>query len=108
MMTHCTKSIVITRRAFAASLLATGALGIGIGEVAAPLAQSQAHPVAVASKAPGRNPITTWPSLVNAELASLTPPITLMSRCPALGFVLAPAWGGGQVQLYGCGGPKPS
>jgi hypothetical protein len=52
MMTHCTKSIVITRRAFAASLLATGALGIGIGEVAAPLAQSQAHPAAVASKAP--------------------------------------------------------
>ena len=52
MMTHRTKSIVITRRAFAASLLASGALGIGIGEVAAPLAQSQARPVAVASKAP--------------------------------------------------------
>ena len=52
MMTHRTKSIVITRRAFATSLLASGALGIGIGEVAAPLAQSQARPVAVAAKAP--------------------------------------------------------
>jgi hypothetical protein len=52
MTTHRTKPIAITRRAFAASLLASGALGIGIGEVAAPLAQSQAHPVAVAAKAP--------------------------------------------------------
>ena len=52
MMTHRTKSILITRRAFAASLLASGALGIGIGEVAAPLAQSQARQVAVAAKAP--------------------------------------------------------
>ena len=52
MMTHRTKSIVMTRRAFAASLLVSGVLGIGVGEVAAPLAQSQAHPVAVASKAP--------------------------------------------------------
>jgi hypothetical protein len=52
MSPHRSKTIPITRRAFAASLLASGALGIGIGEVAAPLAQSQAHPVAVASKAP--------------------------------------------------------
>ncbi len=37
---------------FAASLLATGALGIGIGEVAAPLAASQARAVATAATAP--------------------------------------------------------
>jgi hypothetical protein len=51
-MTHRRKSILLTRRTFAASLIASGALGIGIGEVAAPLAQSQAHAVAVASRAP--------------------------------------------------------
>ena len=41
-------TFVISRRAFAASLLATGALGIGVGELAAPLAPSQAHAVTAA------------------------------------------------------------
>jgi hypothetical protein len=52
MTTHRGNTIELSRRAFAASLLASGALGIGIGEVAAPLAASQAHPVAVAANAP--------------------------------------------------------
>ena len=52
MTTYRSKSFLITRRTFAASLLASGALGIGIGEVAGPLAQSQAQPLAVAAKAP--------------------------------------------------------
>jgi hypothetical protein len=46
------RSFLITRRAFATSLLASAALGIGVGELASPLASSQAHPVAVAAKAP--------------------------------------------------------
>lgn len=50
-MTHRSKSLLISRRAFAASLLASCALGIGVGELAAPLAPSQAQ-VAVAAKAP--------------------------------------------------------
>ncbi|HEY7967625.1 MAG TPA: hypothetical protein VID68_11400 [Solirubrobacteraceae bacterium] len=41
-------TFVISRRAFATSLLATGALGIGVGELAAPLAPSQAHAVTAA------------------------------------------------------------
>ncbi|HEX4035242.1 MAG TPA: hypothetical protein VHX66_12440 [Solirubrobacteraceae bacterium] len=41
-------TFVISRRAFAASLLATAALGIGVGELAAPLAPSQAHAVTAA------------------------------------------------------------
>jgi hypothetical protein len=52
MRTHRSSMIQLSRRAFAASLLATGALGIAIGEVAAPLASSQAHPAAIAAKAP--------------------------------------------------------
>ncbi len=51
-MKHASATIQISRRAFAASLLATGALGLCIGEVAAPLAASQAHTVARAAKAP--------------------------------------------------------
>jgi hypothetical protein len=35
-----------------AALLASGALGVGIGELAAPLSPSQAHPAAVAATAP--------------------------------------------------------
>jgi len=41
-------TFVISKRAFAASLLATGALGIGVGELAAPLAPSEAHAVTAA------------------------------------------------------------
>jgi hypothetical protein len=52
MRTHASSTIQLSRRAFAASLLATGAIGVGIGEVAAPLASSQAHTVATAAKAP--------------------------------------------------------
>src|SRR5437867_1569699 len=61
-----------------------------------------------ATNAPGRKPITIWPSSVKAENASLTPPVTGMSAWPGLGFWFAPACGGGQVKLYGAGGPKPS
>jgi hypothetical protein len=43
-----TGTFVISRRAFAASLFAIGALGIGVGELAAPLAPSQAHAVTAA------------------------------------------------------------
>lgn len=46
------RSILISRRAFATSLLASAALGVGAGELAGPLASSQAQPVAVAAKAP--------------------------------------------------------
>jgi hypothetical protein len=52
MSTRTGKSILISRRAFATSLLASAALGLGIGELASPLASSQAHPPAVAAKAP--------------------------------------------------------
>jgi hypothetical protein len=52
MTTHTGKSILISRRAFATSLLASAALGIGVGELAGPLASSQAQPAAVAAKAP--------------------------------------------------------
>ena len=46
MTTHRSATIQLSRRAFATALLAAATLGIGIGEVAAPLASSQAHPVA--------------------------------------------------------------
>src|SRR4029077_6078337 len=62
----------------------------------------------VTSKAPGRNPITTWPSSVNAGLASLTPLMTLITRWPELGGRLPPMWTGGHTQLEGCGGENPS
>ena len=52
MTTRTGKSIVISRRAFATSLLASAALGVGAGELAGPLASSQAQPAAVAAKAP--------------------------------------------------------
>ena len=52
MTTHRSSTFEISRRAFAAALLAAGTLGIGIGEVAAPLASSQAHTVARAAAAP--------------------------------------------------------
>jgi hypothetical protein len=52
MTTRAGKSILITRRAFATSLLASAALGVGAGELAGPLASSQAQPVAIAAKAP--------------------------------------------------------
>jgi hypothetical protein len=50
--THAGRGIWITRRALVAALLATGALGVGIGELAAPLAPSQAHPAAAAASVP--------------------------------------------------------
>ncbi len=52
MTTHRSSTFEISRRTFAAALLAAGTLGIGIGEVAAPLASSQAHTVARAAAAP--------------------------------------------------------
>lgn len=52
MTTGTSRSFLISRRAFATSLLASAALGVGVGELASPLASSQAHPAAVAAKAP--------------------------------------------------------
>src|SRR3989442_10338753 len=62
----------------------------------------------VTSKAPGRNPITTWPSSVNAEFASLTPLMTLITRWPDIGGRLPETCTGGQTQLYGCCGVNPA
>jgi hypothetical protein len=42
-MTYRSRPITITRRTLALAILASGALGIGIGEMAAPLQSSQAH-----------------------------------------------------------------
>jgi hypothetical protein len=50
--THAGRGIWITRRALVGALLASGALGVGIGELAAPLSPSQAHPAAVAAAVP--------------------------------------------------------
>src|SRR6266566_2762277 len=44
----------------------------------------------VTSNAPGRKSISTWASSVNATLASLTPPRTLISRWPEVGDWLPP------------------
>ena len=52
MTTHRSNTVQLSRGAFAASLLATAVIGIGIGEVAAPLASSQAHPIARVAAAP--------------------------------------------------------
>jgi hypothetical protein len=52
MTTRRSKSIVISRRAFATALLASATLGVGAGELAGPLSASQAHPPAIAAKAP--------------------------------------------------------
>ena len=52
MTTQRSNTIQISRGTFAASLLATAVIGIGIGEVASPLASSQAHPIARAAAAP--------------------------------------------------------
>jgi hypothetical protein len=52
MTTDRSATIQLSRRAFATALLAAATLGIGIGEVAAPLASSQAHPVAKVAAAP--------------------------------------------------------
>jgi hypothetical protein len=52
MTTRTGRSILISRRAFATSLRASAAFGVGAGELAGPLASSQAHPAAVAAKAP--------------------------------------------------------
>src|SRR2546422_9296531 len=62
----------------------------------------------VTSKAPGRKPITTWPSSVNAEFASLTPLMTLITRWPDIGGRLPETCTGGQTQLYGCCGVDPA
>ena len=52
MTTRSARHITISRRAFTASILASAALGLGVGELAGPLASSQAQPAAVAAKAP--------------------------------------------------------
>ncbi len=73
----------------------------GCGQVGSGTMSTEIVVLPAASKMPGKKLITTWPSSVNAELGSLTPLVTLMSRCPELGLTLAPACGGGHVQLYG-------
>ena len=52
MTTQRSNTIQISRGSFAASLLATAVIGVGIGEMASPLAFSQAHPIARAAAAP--------------------------------------------------------
>jgi hypothetical protein len=52
MHTQATRRIQISPRAFAAALLAAGTVGIGIGEVASPLAASQAAGAAHSAAAP--------------------------------------------------------
>ena len=82
METHRSRSILMSRRTFTAALLASGALGIGIGEVAAPLAQSQAHPMAVASKAPAA--CTTFATSVGNAFVVLGTILTDASKYPPL------------------------
>ena len=71
----------------------------GLGQVLSGVIVTSMDDLPSITNAPGRKPITSWPSSVNAELASLSPPSTLTVRWPALGLLLAPACGGGQVQL---------
>jgi hypothetical protein len=52
MTTDRSTTIQISHRTFAVALLAAGTLGIAIGEVAAPLASSQAHSVARTAAVP--------------------------------------------------------
>ena len=80
----------------------------GCGQVLSGVMSTEMLVLPVTSNAPGRKPITTWPSSVNAELASLAPAMTLMSTWPELGGLLAPTCGGGQVQLYGANNPPSS
>ena len=82
MDTHRSTSILISRRVLTAALLASGALGIGIGEAAAPLAQSQAHPVATASKAP--RACTTFATSVGTAFVVLGTILTDASKYPPL------------------------
>src|SRR5437867_4463329 len=79
--------------------LVTNRMPGGCGQPSSGPMSTEIVVLAPAPKAPGRNPITSCPSSVNAELASLTPSMTLMSRCPELGLLLAPACGGGHVKL---------
>jgi hypothetical protein len=82
MTTHRSKSLLITRRTFTTSLLASGALGIGIGEVAGPLAQSQAQPPAVAAKAPAA--CATFATSVGNAFVVLGTILTDASKYPPL------------------------
>src|SRR2546423_13016464 len=71
----------------------------GCGQVASGVMSTVMVVRPVESNAAGRKPMMIWPSSVYAELASLLPLITLISRWPDLGLMLAPACGGGQGQL---------
>jgi hypothetical protein len=82
MTTYRSKSFLITRRTFAASLLASAALGIGIGEVAAPLAQSQAQPLAAVAKAPAA--CATFATSVGNAFVVLGTILTDASKYPPL------------------------
>ena len=48
-MRHASTMISITRRTLALAMIASGALGVGIGELAAPLQSSAAHAVTAAA-----------------------------------------------------------
>lgn len=50
-MTYLSRSITLTRRTLLLALLAAGALGVGVGELAAPLQSSQARAHAAAAPA---------------------------------------------------------
>src|SRR6266699_4376427 len=54
----------------------------GFGHGLTGLMSTETEVLPATSKAPGKKSISTWASSVNAILASLTPPITLMSRWP--------------------------
>src|ERR1700680_3316141 len=82
---------------------------VGLGQGLTGVMSTETVALPGALNAQGRNPITTCPSLVNAELASLTPLITLMSAWPGWGGPVAGgAAGGGQTKLEGRGGVHPS
>ena len=86
MTTHRSATIQLSRRAFATALLAAATLGIGIGEVAAPLASSQAHPVAKVAAAPGSilQDASKYPALVpKAEQAGASKSATKIAAITA-------------------------
>src|SRR2546423_14991243 len=89
-------------------MLVTNRMAFGSGHASSGVMSTETEALPVASNESGRNPITICPSLVYTDHASVFPLVTLMSACPELGFVLAPAWGGGHVQRYGSVGPNPS
>jgi hypothetical protein len=77
-----TGTIRLSHRAFAAALLAAGTLGIAIGEVASPLASSQADPLARAAAVPAA--WTPWATNVGHAFTILGGILDDASKYPAL------------------------